>query len=107
MAFKTLEQCYIIQDVVYNAITSCSDNKELAALTRAWTDCVERQRILRGKPLPGSERPEPKPSPLRRRPRARIIGPVPDTSCAAPDHVPPVPTESDAQPFGPPAPDQP
>jgi len=31
---------------------------ERAALARAWTDLEEQKRIIRGKPLPGSLRPE-------------------------------------------------
>ena len=45
----------------------------LRNFTNVWSDALERIRILRGRPLPGSLRPERKPS--KRKPRAS--GPVP------------------------------
>ena len=55
---KTLTQCYAIQDLLFKALTESGDKKpDLAKLALAWERIVERQRILRGRPLPGSLRP--------------------------------------------------
>ena len=55
---KTLTQCYAIQDLLFKAITEKGDQKaDVAKLAMAWERIVERNRILRGRPLPGSLRP--------------------------------------------------
>ena len=48
-----------LQNLVFDAAKAeGSEGKSLAALTRAWCDLEERRRVLTGKPLPGSYRPE-------------------------------------------------
>lgn len=51
----------------------CARARDFAAVVRAWSDADERARIARGRPLPGSLRPEKRPS--KRKP-ARVIQPV-------------------------------
>jgi len=52
MGFKTLE---LSDDAVERHARKCV---ALAQVARAWESAVERARILRGRPLPGSLRPE-------------------------------------------------
>ena len=60
---KTLTQCYAIQHLLFAALNAEGVQKpDLAKLALAWDKIVERQRILRGRPLPGSLRPSGKPS---------------------------------------------
>jgi hypothetical protein len=60
----------------------------LRNLTNVWSDALESIRILRGRPLPGSLRPERKPS--KRKPRS--AGPVGDAKSKAPEQPqPPAP----------------
>jgi hypothetical protein len=48
-----------LQNLVFEAAKKeGSEGKNLASLVRAWCDLEERRRILKGKPLPGSYRPE-------------------------------------------------
>jgi len=65
------------------------DAPAIAQLIRAWSEAREAIRILRGRPLPGSLRPERKPS--KRKPRAS--GPVapPKQEPEPPKPEPPVP----------------
>jgi hypothetical protein len=69
MAFKALEQAYMMQDFAFNASMALKEalvdgerlrapDKEQAqmigTLSKAWRDAQEQIRIHRGKPLPGS-----------------------------------------------------
>ena len=58
------------------------DAPAIAQLIRAWSEAREAIRILRGRPLPGSLRPERKP---KHRPRARVSA----TKVQAPPAAPP------------------
>lgn len=83
---KTLRQCYALQDLVFNAANERGIQKpDLAKLALAWERLIERQRILRGKPLPGSLRPSS--GKVRGRGRSLIIGPSmgPDGGDNAPE----------------------
>ncbi len=54
-----MRQVVELQDLVFNAAKEEGPKgKALASLTRAWCDLEERRRVLTGKPLPGSYRPE-------------------------------------------------
>jgi hypothetical protein len=78
---RALSQCRGIQNLAYEtamgfkALAPGDDDIErharicvaLAQIARAWESAVERARILRGRPLPGSLRPERK----TKAPRAR------------------------------------
>ena len=96
---KTLRQCYALQDLVFNAANQKDISKpDLAKLALAWERLIERQRILRGKPLPGSLRPSGKSS--RGRGRALIIGPMVDA-----EDVSQLEDRAPAEPFPPEPPD--
>jgi hypothetical protein len=57
-----------MQDVLYAFITSPDViPKDAASCTLAWERLEERKRILRGKPMPGSLKPE-SPKPKRKTP---------------------------------------
>jgi len=74
MASKGLTQAYQVQDIVYNAIQTFrqqrevdgklilkqGDAKALQSLVNAFVTAQDRVRIQRGKPLPGALKPEPK-----------------------------------------------
>jgi hypothetical protein len=66
MGFKTLEPS---DDAVERHARKCV---ALAQVARAWESTVERARILRGRPLPGSLRPERK-SKVKRRPTVQPV----------------------------------
>lgn len=68
---KTLKQCHTIQDIVYQAITSQTSPDSISDLARTWDLIADRQRILRGRPLPGALRPE-SPKLVRSKPVARL-----------------------------------
>jgi hypothetical protein len=54
-------QCVHLQNIIYaKAIVDGIDLKVLSSLTRAWKELEDARRILIGKPLPGSYRPEKK-----------------------------------------------
>lgn len=58
------KQVVELQNIVFEAAKmEGAGGKNLASLARAWCDLEERRRILKGKPLPGTYRPE-KPSKL-------------------------------------------
>jgi len=65
MGFKTLDPS---DDAIERHARKCL---ALSQAARAWESCVERARILRGRPLPGSLKPEPKP-PMRGKPRREM-----------------------------------
>ena len=54
----------------------CARARDFAACVKAWSEADERGRIARGRPLPGSLRPERKPA--KRRTRAQ--GPIGDAA---------------------------
>ena len=72
---RALSQCLDIQNLAYETamgfktLDSSADAIErharkcvaLAQVARAWESSVDRARILRGRPLPGSLKPQPKP----------------------------------------------
>jgi hypothetical protein len=72
---KGLQQAYDLQEFTFGAVlafkeslsrdgklkVSREDATAIGNLVRAWESCQERVRIHRGKPLPGSLKPEPKP----------------------------------------------
>ncbi len=62
----------------------CARARDFAACVKAWSESDERGRIARGRPLPGSLRPERK-SPKT---RARSQGPVGDAKPPAPTPAP-------------------
>ncbi|MBI4664441.1 MAG: hypothetical protein HY735_37085 [Verrucomicrobia bacterium] len=65
---KALKQCYDLQDLLFSAANDKACSKaDLSRLACAWERLEERKRILRGRPLPGSLKPEKKP-PGRRAP---------------------------------------
>ncbi len=53
--------------------------RDFAAVVRAWTDTNDQSRIANGRPLPGSLRPERKPS----KRRSRAHGPIGDAKPAS------------------------
>ncbi len=56
---KFYRQLLQMQDVLFTAtLNPEADLKDKAACARAWEQLEERKRIMRGKPLPGSHRPE-------------------------------------------------
>jgi hypothetical protein len=71
---KALRQAYEVQDFTYNCLMTYrnnltksgalaltrDDSQAIVALARAWDSAQDRVRINRGKPLPGSCRPEAK-----------------------------------------------
>ncbi|MBI4663907.1 MAG: hypothetical protein HY735_34330 [Verrucomicrobia bacterium] len=65
---KGLKQLYALQDLLFAAANEeqCSKS-DLARIACVWERLEERKRILRGRPLPGSLKPEKKP-PGRRAP---------------------------------------
>jgi len=59
---KAYKQLFDLQDVLYkDAVNEATPAKDKAACARAWEALEERKRIMRGKPLPGSFKPEAKP----------------------------------------------
>ncbi len=74
MGFKTLEPS---DDAIDRHARKCM---ALAQVARAWESAVERACILRGRPLPGSLRPERKP----KRVAPRVLGPLRNASRPAP-----------------------
>jgi hypothetical protein len=101
MAFKALEQAYMMQDFAFNASMALKEalvdgerlrapDKEQAqmigTLSKAWRDAQEQIRIHRGKPLPGSLTHEKvKPSRTRASLSAlSALAPAEDASEAAP-----------------------
>ena len=53
-----MKQAYAIGDVLFSRIqTADVPNDDLCRLTQAWDQVKERERILRGRPLPGSLKP--------------------------------------------------
>ena len=77
---KSLKQAYDLQDLAHEAVMSMinalrneagtivvsrEDAQGIAALVKSWDMAQERVRLHRGKPLPGSLRPEQKRSKLR------------------------------------------
>jgi hypothetical protein len=53
------KQVVELQNLVFEAAKKeGSEGKNLSSLARAWCDLEERRRILKGRPLPGSYRPE-------------------------------------------------
>ena len=83
--FVGLSQAYELRELAFQEAASIAKSepstfderiaraRALQALGSLWTDACDRIRIMRGRPLPGSLRPERKPS--KRKPRAS--GPVP------------------------------
>jgi hypothetical protein len=73
---KALTQAYQLQDLAFQEASALRQlgatiaEPELRArvaasfsqVVRSWETCVERSRIIRGRPLPGSLRPDRKPS---------------------------------------------
>src|SRR5450631_3863580 len=58
---RPMKQVKRLQDVLFSRATAEGlKPSEIASLARAWCDCEERRRVLTGKPLPGSFRPEKK-----------------------------------------------
>ena len=56
---RAYRQVVKIQDILFQTIEANGVKaSELAGLARAWCDAEERRRVLTGKPLPGSYRPE-------------------------------------------------
>jgi len=82
--FVGLSQAYELRELAFQEAASIAKSepstfderiaraRALQALGSLWTDACDRIRIMRGRPLPGSLRPERKPS--KRKPRAS--GPV-------------------------------
>ena len=66
----------------------CSRARDFAAVVKAWSDTNTQARIERGRPLPGSLRPERKPA--KRRTRAQ--GPIGDAAPRSPAQAPVTPT---------------
>jgi len=61
-----LRQLLALQEVAFKAaIEPKVKPRDIAALSLAWERLEERKRVLRGKPLPGSLKPEPKVRPGR------------------------------------------
>lgn len=57
----SLRQAIDLQSLVYDtAFSGTAKPAEIAQLARAWDVIEDRKRVLRGKPLPGSLRPEKK-----------------------------------------------
>ena len=85
---KALSQCLDIQNFLYESVMALKEqctNKEtkkvtmdakngivLHKLAGAWDTTVERGRILRGRPLPGSLRPRENPKRPRRLPMITV-----------------------------------
>ncbi len=82
---RPLTQVVQLQDIIFNEVVNNRPEKgnELASLVRAWCDCEERRRVLKGVPLPGSRKPEPR----QRRPRSVSADPVPSTLTSTPQVV--------------------
>lgn len=58
---RPMAQVVQLQDLAFNlALGEEIDSKAFSGLARAWCDLEERRRVLTGKPLPGSYRPEKK-----------------------------------------------
>src|SRR5260370_23845443 len=87
---ELVREAFTVVQTVYKAISESSvslsftdpevarDNAmALAGLIRGWDTALERLRILRGKPLPGSKRPAAEPPKRLKRwgPRARLLPP--------------------------------
>ena len=84
---RALTQCLDIQNLAYETamgFKTLEPNDEaferharkcvaLAQVARAWESAVERARILRGRPLPGSLRPKVEKKPARRTLRAEPV----------------------------------
>ena len=72
MASRTLKESYKVQAIIVQALERCNasgNDSEIAPLVGAYDRLLDRQRVLRGRPLPGALRPEPKPqAPVRRTP---------------------------------------
>ena len=83
---KALTQCYALQEVVYakmlelNGEPAKTCGSMVSQLARAWDVLEERKRILRGRPLPGSLRPEK----VRKTSRPAWTGPIDLTADAQP-----------------------
>jgi hypothetical protein len=73
MKWKVLNQTYDLQNLAHDGIIAIrtkvleqggiptvEDTAKLSQLAKVWETAVERARIIRGKPLPGSLRPEKK-----------------------------------------------
>ena len=59
IASRAYRQVIVIQDKLFERIQSDTLTEQaLASLARSWCDLEERRRVLTGKPLPGSYRPE-------------------------------------------------
>ena len=54
----------------------CARARDFAACVRAWTDTNDQARIARGRPLPGSLRPERKTKPKRPRASGPVAPPI-------------------------------
>lgn len=78
---KGLLQAYAVQDLTFSALMNLKelvgkegslvtreDAQAITGLVKAWETAQERIRIHRGKPLPGSLKPESKPKKLRAHP---------------------------------------
>jgi hypothetical protein len=69
-----LRQLCDMQDVLFSDATNIElTAKDRAACACAWDKLEERKRILRGKPLPGSHKPE---SPKAKRRVASVVEPT-------------------------------
>ena len=56
---RSLVQVLNLQDACYNkALEEGISPQELSSLSRAWKELEDQKRILRGRPLPGSLKPE-------------------------------------------------
>jgi hypothetical protein len=56
---KALKQCYDLQDLIFAAANNAECSRvDLARLSCAWERLEERKRVLRGRPLPGTLKPE-------------------------------------------------
>lgn len=79
---KFYRQLLDMQDVLYTAaLNPDTDASQRAACARAWEVLEERKRIMRGRPLPGSLRPEAKRT-KRTRDAASPIAPTKDETRA-------------------------
>ena len=78
---KFYDQLLAMQDVLFLAtIDANAELKDRAACARAWETLEERKRIMRGKPLPGSHRPEPERK--RKAPSTTVVYPAPSAASA-------------------------
>ena len=92
MNSKALNQAYDAQNFAHDSLMrfkaqidqgklplSVEDAKTIAALVKAWVDAQDRCRIIRGRPLPGSLRPERKTRTKPASPLVILDAPVEDS----------------------------